>query len=108
MRNLPADQAGIAALRHDRRARFVGELEDGRNFLDRARPQHHRRAAVIKVAHLDEIRLLRRLSVTAYFGPTMAAKRLKQFGVEAGLVKHVITLAAISMSSLFSAVPRRA
>ena len=35
VRNLPADQAGIAALRHDRRFRRVGEFEDRRYF---ARP----------------------------------------------------------------------
>ena len=59
VRDLPADEAGIAALRHDRRARLVGELEDRGDLGDRARAQHHRRAAVIEIALLDEIGLLR-------------------------------------------------
>ena len=58
MRNLPADQPGIAALRHDRRLRLVGEFEDRRYLRDRARPQHHRGVAMIEVAHLAQIRLL--------------------------------------------------
>ena len=62
VRNLPADQAGIAALRHDRRRRRVGEFEDRRHFRDRRRPQHHRRVALEQIAHFDEIgRLQRRI-----------------------------------------------
>ncbi len=57
-RDLAADEAGIAALRHDRRRRLVGELEDFRHFVDRRRPQHHRRMALEHVAHLDQIRRL--------------------------------------------------
>ncbi len=60
VRDLPADQAGIAALRHDRRFRRVGELEDCRYFRDRGRPQHHRRVALEQMPHLDEIRRLQR------------------------------------------------
>ena len=36
VRGLAADQAGIAALRHDGRAGLVRELEDGGDFADRA------------------------------------------------------------------------
>ena len=54
-RNLAADQAGIAALRHHRRAGLVGELEDRRHFGDRAGAQQHGGAAVIEVAALDQI-----------------------------------------------------
>ena len=57
-RNLPADQAGIAALRHDRRAGVVGEFQYRRNFGYRRRSQHHRRVALEHVAHLDQIRRL--------------------------------------------------
>ncbi len=45
MRHLAADQAGIAALRHDRGAGLVGQLEDLRNLLDRFRAQHQLRMA---------------------------------------------------------------
>ena len=38
--NLSADQAGIAALRHDGRAASVGVLQDRRDLLRRARLQH--------------------------------------------------------------------
>ncbi len=58
VRNLAADEPGIAALRHDRRRRLVGEAEDLRNLGDRGGPQHHRRAAAEHVAHLEEIRRL--------------------------------------------------
>ncbi len=57
-RDLPADQPGVAALRHDGGLGLVGELEDRGHFVDRARPQHHRRVAVVEVAHLDQIGLL--------------------------------------------------
>ena len=57
VRRLPADQAGVAALRHDRRAGLVRELEDGGDLGGRARPQHHRRAAVIEPAILDQVGL---------------------------------------------------
>ena len=43
--NLPAAQAGVAALRHDRRARLVGDGENAGDFLGGARAQHERRAA---------------------------------------------------------------
>ena len=55
-RDLPADQPGIAALRHERRLGLVGELEDRHHFVDRAGPQQHRRAAVIEPAALDQER----------------------------------------------------
>ena len=58
MRDLAADEAGIAALRHDRGLGLVGEFQDRRDFGDRARPQHHRRMAVEQVAHFEEIRRL--------------------------------------------------
>ena len=58
VRDLPADQAGIAALRHDRGLGLVGELDDRCDFRDRARPQHQRRVAFPQVAHLDQISLL--------------------------------------------------
>ena len=58
-RNLAADETGVAALRHDRGRRLVGELEDRRDLIDRAGTQHQRRAAVIEPAALDEEGLLR-------------------------------------------------
>ena len=59
LRRLSADQAGIAALRHDGGPGLVCELEDGRDLGDRARPQHQRRMPVEHVAHFDEIGRLR-------------------------------------------------
>ena len=59
LRDLPADQAGIAALRNDRGRGVVRELEDFGDLGDRARPQHHRGMSAKHVAHLDEIRRLR-------------------------------------------------
>jgi hypothetical protein len=38
MRDLASDEAGVAALRHDRRLRLVGEFDDLRHLFDRARP----------------------------------------------------------------------
>ena len=42
VRDLAADQPGIAALRHDRSFGRVGELKDRGHFGDQAGPQHHR------------------------------------------------------------------
>ena len=56
--DLAADQAGIAALGHDRRRGRVGELEDRGDLRDRSRPQHQRRAAVIEAAAFHQIGLL--------------------------------------------------
>ena len=61
-------------------------------FRDRARPQHHRRVAVIEVAHLDQIGLLRRLVGERVFRADNGGKAVQQFGVEAGLVEHGVTL----------------
>src|SRR6185437_4288706 len=58
-RNLPADEARVAALRYDRRLRFLRKLQNLRNFLRRSRLQHERRAAFIKVARLAQKRLHR-------------------------------------------------
>ena len=54
---LRADQPGVAALWNDGRAGFVGESQDLRDFVDAARPQHHRRLAEILVAPFDKIGL---------------------------------------------------
>ncbi len=60
LRDLSADQAGIAALRHDRRARSRSRAcRIAATSRDRARPQHQRRVAAIQVAHLDQIGRLR-------------------------------------------------
>ena len=58
VRRLAADKAGIAALRHDRGIRLVGELQDGRDFRRRARPQHDLRVAAIEPALLGEVGFL--------------------------------------------------
>ncbi len=55
MRGLAADQAGIAALRHQRDFVFAGELADRGHFRRRAGPQHQRRAAVKQVAFLGDV-----------------------------------------------------
>ena len=61
MRDLAADEAGIAALRHDGRCGVVGEHEDRGHFGNRSRAEHHRRMAMEQAAHFDEIRRLRLL-----------------------------------------------
>ena len=85
MRDLPADKAGIAALRHDRRARLVGEFQDRLHLRDRTRPQHQRRVAVIEPALLHEMRLERALIGDGIFVADDAAKRASRSG-ESGLV----------------------
>ena len=55
MRGLPADQPGIAALRHQRDLVFGGELADRGDFRGRARAQHQRRAAMEQAALLGEV-----------------------------------------------------
>ena len=84
VRDLPADQPGIAALRHDRRAGLVGELEDGGDLGDRARPQHRRRRAAIEVAALDQVfLLLGRIGDGVFRSPTSAMKRASRSGAMA-------------------------
>ena len=55
-RDLPADQAGIAALGHDRRAGLVRDFQNAGHFFGAARTQHHRRLAEILVAPFREVR----------------------------------------------------
>jgi hypothetical protein len=57
-RRLAADETGVAALRHNRRAGFVGEVEDLRDFRRQARAQHYRRAPAIETAVLDQVSFL--------------------------------------------------
>ena len=59
LRDLPADEAGIAALRDDRGPGLVRKLEDFRDLGDRSRPQHHRARPAKHVARLGEIGRLR-------------------------------------------------
>ena len=54
-RRLPADQAGIAGLRHHGDAVRMGKRHDCRYLLGRAGPQHDRRAALVHVAPLAQI-----------------------------------------------------
>ena len=74
--DLPADQAGIAALRHDRRPRLVGEFQDRRHLGGRAGPEHHRRPPEELVAQLDEkgrhrLALAKRVAVADDGGETV-------------------------------------
>jgi hypothetical protein len=55
-RILSSRQARITALRHDRRSGFLRELHDRGDFFGRAGPQHRRRAPMIEVALLGEVR----------------------------------------------------
>ena len=55
VRDLPADQPGVAALRHDRGGRLVGDLEKLGDFLGRAGPQHDGRVPGPQRAEFDEI-----------------------------------------------------
>ena len=52
---LAANEAGVAALRHDRRVGLVADLENRRDLRGRARPHDARRLAEPQVALLDEI-----------------------------------------------------
>ena len=54
-RRLPADQAGIAGLRHHGDAVPMGKRQDPRHLLGRARAQHDARAALVHVAPLAQI-----------------------------------------------------
>ena len=54
-RDLPADQPGIAALRHDGRLGLVGEFQDRRDLSRFAGLEHQRRLAAIAVAPFDQI-----------------------------------------------------
>src|SRR6516165_8165411 len=82
MRNLAPDQSGIAALRHDWRCRFVGEPEDGGNFGDRSRPQHHRRMATEQIPHFDEIGRLRGRIGDGVFVADNGGETRKQGGID--------------------------
>ncbi len=53
--NLPADQSGIAALRHDRGAGVVGEFQDRRHLFGGLGAQDQRRVARPAVALLVQI-----------------------------------------------------
>ena len=55
VRGLPADETGIAALRHQRDFVLAGELADRGHLGSGAGPQHQRRAAVEQVAFLGDI-----------------------------------------------------
>ena len=55
-RDLRADQTGIAALGHDRRAGLIGDFQNAGHFFGAARAQHHRRLAEILVAPFSEVR----------------------------------------------------
>ena len=59
LRDLPAHEAGIAALWNDGSGRFVRELEDAGDLRHRTRPQHDRRVPMEHVAHFQEIGRLR-------------------------------------------------
>ena len=52
---LAADEPGVAALRHDRRARRRAGADDGRDLRGRARANHRERAAMIEAARFAEI-----------------------------------------------------
>ena len=54
-RDLPADQPGIAALRHDGRLRRVGVFQDRRDLSRFAGLEHESGSAAIAVAPFDEI-----------------------------------------------------
>ena len=79
-RNLSADQAGIAALRHQRRTGLVGELEDRRYFADRAGPQQHRGTAVIEAAAFYQERRERRRIGDGVFLADDGCKARQQVG----------------------------
>ena len=54
VRRLAADEAGVAALRHDSDPRFVAKGGDRRDFRRRAGPNEGERLALIEAARLDE------------------------------------------------------
>ena len=84
VRNLAADQPGIAALRHDRGLGRVGELKDRRHLADRARPQHQRRMRLEQMAQLDQIGRLQRRIGDGVFVADDRGKARKQCGIGLG------------------------
>ena len=86
VRDLAADEAGIAALRHDRRGRVcIGEPEDGGHLRDAAGPKHQRRAPTEFGPRLDQVRRDRtRRRGARERAPTMAAKRSMRSAGRAG------------------------
>ena len=55
-RRLPADMAGIATLRHDGRAGFARQRQNGRDLIDAAGLQQQRRRPLVKPAGFHEVR----------------------------------------------------
>jgi hypothetical protein len=80
--DLAADQAGIAALRHDRRLGLVGEFEDRGDFGDRSRPQHHGRVAAEQIAHLHQVGRLRLRILDGEFVADDGDETGQQFGAD--------------------------
>ena len=82
MRDLAADQSGIAALRYDRGSGVVGKLEDGGDFGDRSRPQHHRRMAAEQIAHFNEVGRLSGRIGDGVFVANDGGEALQQSGID--------------------------
>ena len=76
-RNLAADEAGIAALRHDRGPRLVGDLKDRRDLPGLSGLEHERRLAAIAVAPFHEIGRHRRLVADGVLRPHDADERIE-------------------------------
>ncbi len=90
VRDLPADQPGIAALRHDRRAGLVGEPQDRGDLGDRARPQDRGRRAAIEIAALDQVfLLLGRIGDGVFFADQRDEARQQVGGDARGLVRDI-------------------
>jgi len=82
LRNLSADEAGIAALRHDRGCALARELEDCGNLRNRARAQHHGASAAKHVARLGEVGRLRVAIGDRVFLPHDRDEAGQQIGAE--------------------------
>ena len=54
VRHLTADEAGIAALRHDRRPGLIREFQNRRDLRHRARPEDHRRVPMEQIPAFDQ------------------------------------------------------
>ena len=102
-----ADQAGIAALRHDRRARLGGELQDAADLVDAAGLQHQPGPAGKQAAPLvDDRARCRTLRVSAWRSPTIAAKRSIRSRAQVGTAVSMENLGASSRKSRGAAARR--
>ena len=83
VRDLPANEPGVARLQDDADAGLVREREDARDLLGAAGPQHERRAADVAVAPFAQVGELLVGVGDGVRGPTISPRRAMSSGVGA-------------------------